>query len=160
MLLKNMKILGIDPGYERLGIAIVEKNNKDTLLYSDCIKTSPELQFHDRLLLLGKEVESVIKDHSPTVLSIEKLYFTNNQKTAMNVAQVIGMIIYIAKTHGLEVFEYTPLQIKSACTGNGRANKNQMMTMLPNLIKISKKIRHDDEYDAIATCLTHSAHSR
>ncbi len=155
-----MKILGIDPGYERLGVAVIEKGDTDTLLYSDCIKTSAELPFSERLLILGKSIETIIKDYSPDVLSIEKLYFTNNQKTAMNVAQAIGTLIYIAKINGLEVFEYTPLQIKSACTGSGRADKRQMMLMLPNLIKINKKIEYDDEYDAIAVCITHSASSR
>jgi len=157
-----MKILGIDPGYERLGVAIIEKNNpgdKEILLYSDCIQTSAQLPFPDRLNLIGNEVVSIIKKHAPKALAIEKLYFQNNQKTAMNVAQVIGTLIYIAKLHGLDVYEYTPLQIKSACAGNGRADKKQVMAMLPHLIKIKKDIKYDDEYDAIACGLTHLAHN-
>jgi crossover junction endodeoxyribonuclease RuvC len=156
-----MKILGIDPGYERLGVAIIEKDTqsgqKETLLYSDCIQTSPKLPFSERLFSIGQELEQLCTKYTPEVLSIEKLYFTNNQKTAMQVAQVIGLIIYIARLHGMSVHEYTPLQIKSACTGNGRADKKQMIAMLPLLIKIEKKIQYDDEYDALGVALTHSA---
>ncbi len=157
-----MKVLGIDPGYERLGVAIVEKDighgAKEVLLYSDCIKTSSKLPFPARLAVLGDAVQQLIAKHKPDALAIEKLYFTNNQKTAMNVAQAIGAIIYIAKSGGVEVYEYTPLQIKVACAGNGRADKQQIMTMLPHLIKIDKEIKYDDEYDAIAVALTHVAH--
>ena len=158
-----MKILGIDPGYERLGVAIIEKDigtgGKEVLLHSGCIQTSAQLPFSERLRILGAEIEELIKKYKPHSLTIEKLYFQNNQKTAMNVAQAIGVIIYIAKSHGLEVFEYTPLQIKSACAGSGRADKKQIMTMLPHLIKIDKSIKYDDEYDAIAVGLTHLAHN-
>ncbi len=158
-----LKILGIDPGYERLGVAIIEKDTetggKEVLLHSDCIKTSAKLPFPERLELLGSAVEYIIDKYKPTVLAIEKLYFQNNQKTAMNVAQSIGALIYIAKSKGLDVYEYTPLQIKSACAGNGRADKKQIMAMLPHLIKIEKEIQYDDEYDAIAVGLTHLAHN-
>lgn len=157
-----MKILSIDPGYERLGVAIIEKNKvgtKEVLLYSNCIKTSAKLPFPERLELLGKAVKHIIEKYEPKTLAIEKLYFQNNQKTAMNVAQAIGVFIYIAKSQGLTIYEYTPLQIKSACTGNGRADKKQMTFMLPKLIKIGKEIQYDDEYDAIAIGLTHIAHN-
>jgi len=158
-----MIVLSIDPGYERLGVAIIEKDietgNKEKLLYSDCIQTSAQLPFPERLRILGTETEILIKKYKPKILAIEKLYFQNNQKTAMNVAQVIGAIIYIAKSHGLEVYEYTPLQIKSACAGNGRADKKQIITILPHLIKIEKEIKYDDEYDAIACGITHLAHN-
>ncbi len=155
-----MKILGIDPGYERLGVAIVEKepSSKEQLIHSGCVQTSAQLPFPERLELIGNAVELLIKTYKPNALAIEKLYFVNNQKTAMSVAQVIGAIIYIAKSNGLEIFEYTPLQIKSACAGNGRADKKQMMAMIPLLVKIEKNIKHDDEYDAIAAALTHLAH--
>ena len=157
-----MKILGIDPGYERLGVSVIEKATEsgadEVLLYSDCIKTSSKLPFPDRLVQLGEEISRLIDVHKPEVLAIEKLYFTNNQKTAMYVSQAIGAIIYIARSKSLAIYEYTPLQIKVACAGNGRADKKQIMTMLPLLIKIEKEIKHDDEYDAIATALTHIAH--
>lgn len=158
-----MRVLGIDPGYERLGISIVEtvdNSPKDSLVYSVCLQTSAKLPFVDRLHQLGKELEQIINEYQPEVLAIEKLYFTNNQKTAMNVSQIIGMLLFIARSNNLSIFEYTPMQIKVACGGNGRADKKQIMTMLPHLITINKNIKYDDEYDAIAAALTHLAHSK
>jgi len=151
-----MKVLGIDPGFERVGIAVVEKeeNSKETLLYSNCFKTDPKLPFSDRLLLIGKEVESVIKKNTPDALSIETLFFNTNQKTALKVSEARGVIVYEAKKYGLEIYEYTPLQIKNAVVGYGRASKNQVDAMVRQLISISDKVKQDDEIDAIAIALT------
>lgn len=151
-----MRVIGIDPGYERLGVAVVEGK---TLLYSDCFKTSATLPFPERLRLVGDEVARLITEYTPKALAIEKLYFNTNQKTGIAVAQVIGAVTYIAQAHGLTVHEYTPPQIKVACTSNGRADKKQVMAMLPHLITIDKKITYDDEFDAIAVALTHLAHT-
>lgn len=150
-----MKLISIDPGYERLGIAIIEKNNpKNVLVFSECFKTSAKIDFEDRLFLLGEEVEKIIKKHKPEVMAIEKLYFENNQKTAMNVAEVRGALIYIAKKFDLKIFEYTPLQIKVAVTGYGKSDKSAIANMVPKLINVSKSISSDDELDAIAIGLT------
>ncbi len=157
-----MKILAIDPGYERLGIAILEKNinEKETVLFSDCFRTSPNLNFEDRLLDLGLKIETVIQTHSPTVLSIENLYLSNNQKTAMRVAEVRGMIIYIAKKYNLTVKEYNPMQIKLAVTGDGKSTKDQMMKMVALLVRNIKPKALDDEYDAIAIGLAFFAYEK
>jgi len=153
-----MRIIGIDPGYERLGIAVIEKETgKETLVYSDCFQTDAKLSFHERLFLLGKELERVITTHKPSHLALENVFFNTNQKTAMDVAAVRGVILYVAKTNSLETFEYTPPQIKSAVGGSGRASKKEVATMLHHLVEIEKDIRLDDEYDAIAVALTHSA---
>jgi crossover junction endodeoxyribonuclease RuvC len=156
-----MKILSIDPGYERVGIAIIEKNlgQKEVLIYSDCFKTSIELPFHLRLNLIGQEIAKVIKEHSPEVLAIETLFFNNNQKTAMKVSEARGAIIYQSVSLGLDLFEYAPLQIKIAVTGYGRSDKKQIIHMIPHLIQINKDIKYDDEYDAIAIGLTYFAHN-
>jgi crossover junction endodeoxyribonuclease RuvC len=117
-----MKILGIDPGYERLGIAVLEKNKgerKERIVYSNCFKTSAKLPLPERIFLLGEEVETVIKKFKPEKLAIEKLYFENNQKTAMGVSEARGAILFVARKAGLEILEYTPLQIKNAVTGYG-----------------------------------------
>lgn len=159
----SMRVLGIDPGYERLGIAVLEKKlneNQSVLLYSSCFKTVASLSFEDRLLLLGKEIERVIEEFEPAVLSIEKLFFNNNQKTATNVAEARGVIIYEAKRANLEVFQFTPLQVKTALSGYGRATKDQLTKMVKLLIRIEKKINHDDEYDAIALGLTYFANHK
>jgi crossover junction endodeoxyribonuclease RuvC len=158
-----MKILGIDPGYERLGVALLEKNKgdrKETLLYSNCFKTSAKLSLPDRLHQLGDEVKNLIKKYSPEKLAIEKLYFENNAKTAMGVSEARGALIYIAKSEGLEILEYTPLQIKNAVTGYGKATKDQVHSMVSRLISLPPNIKQDDEIDAIAVAITGFASSR
>lgn len=151
-----MKILAIDPGFERVGIAIIEKTGKpkDNLIYSSCFKTKSTLLFHHRLSLIGEEVERLIKKYKPKALAIEKLYFTTNQKTVMGVSEARGVIIYCASHNGLDIFEYTPPQIKVAVTGYGKADKNMVINMVPKLINISKLTKSDDELDAIAIGLT------
>lgn len=157
-----MKTISIDPGYERIGIAILEKENrgKEELIYSDCFKTSKNLSLHERFFLIGQEIDSVIKKYQPDSMSIEKLFFTTNQKTVMAVSEARGIIMYQALLNKIPVFEYTPLQIKNATTGYGKADKKQVISMVHNLIKIDKEIKYDDEYDAIAVGLTHLASQR
>ncbi|MBI5134557.1 MAG: crossover junction endodeoxyribonuclease RuvC [Candidatus Taylorbacteria bacterium] len=151
-----MRILAIDPGYERLGVAVLEKNprEKETLLYSDCFKTSTKLPHAERLALIGGEVARVIEEFEPKALSIETLFFSTNTKTAIAVAEARGTILYEAARHGLKAYEYGPGQIKVAVTGYGKSDKEHMIAMVPKLIKIEKEIGHDDEYDAIAVGLT------
>ena len=150
-----MIILGIDPGYERLGIAIIEKiNNKEILIYSNTFKTSAKEVHSERLNQIGVEVGKVIKKFKPAVLAIETLFFETNAKTAMKVAEARGVLIYEAKKNNLLVREFTPMEIKVAVTGYGKSDKKQMAYMIDRLIKIDKKIKHDDEYDAIAAGLT------
>ncbi len=155
-----MRILAIDPGFERLGIALIEKHarGREELLYSSCFRTSAKNTFPERLRMVGEEVEKIIKKYSPSTLAIETLFFTTNQKTAMRVAEIRGAILFIAGQHNLRIFEYTPLQIKVAITGYGKANKNQIMNMLPHLISFNHRDKKtDDELDAIAIGLTHCA---
>ena len=151
-----MRIIAIDPGYERLGIAVIEKieGGKETLLFSECFKTSAKIPFEERLLQIGDEIKKVIAEYSPTALSIETLFFTNNQKTAMHVSEARGAITYVAMAEGLKLYEYTPLQIKVAVTGDGRADKKAVTSMIRRLITIKNPVEHDDEYDAIACGLT------
>ena len=152
-----MRILGIDPGYERLGIAILEKNknNKcEQVIFSECFKTSAKLEFPERIKLIGEEVQKIIKKYKPEVLSIETLFLNTNQKTVMQVAEVRGVVLYEAVCHGLKIFEASPPQIKIATTGYGRANKEQIMKMVKILVNIDKSKQSDDELDAIAIALT------
>lgn len=151
-----MRILAIDPGYERLGIAVLEKvpKQKEWLLYSDCFKTDKKLPHHERLALIGSEVNRIMEQYEPEALSMEHLYFTTNQKTAIAVAEARGVILYEAAKKHLKVFEYGPGEIKVAVTGYGKSDKEQVTAMIPRLIRIDKKIAHDDEFDAIAVGLT------
>lgn len=152
-----MIILGIDPGYERIGVAIIEKGLKDVLIHSECIKTNSKTAFPKRLNEIGIQLEKIVKKYSPEILAIETLIFNTNQKTALKVSEARGVIVYISVNLGLEIFEYTPLQIKNAVTGYGRATKTQVETMTRNLITIEKNNIIDDEMDAIAIALTCSA---
>ncbi|MFA6536428.1 MAG: crossover junction endodeoxyribonuclease RuvC [Candidatus Paceibacterota bacterium] len=153
-----MRILAIDPGYERVGVAVLEKlpKRKEIVVYSECFKTSAKKPLAERILEIGREVKSVISKYEPKALAIEKLYFETNQKTAMGVAEARGVIIYEASAAGLKIFEYTPLQVKIAVTGYGKSDKRQVMAMLPKLIVLTDKKQQDDELDAVAlgiTCL-------
>ncbi|HRH27057.1 MAG TPA: crossover junction endodeoxyribonuclease RuvC [Parcubacteria group bacterium] len=154
-----MKIISIDPGYERLGLAIIEKekNQREVLLFSECFKTSAKLPHHERLALIGDRIKEVIKKWKPEQLVTEKLFFAGNQKTALLVAEARGVILYTGSSLGLEIFEYRPNEIKIAITGYGSAQKKQMMDMTRKLIKIDSKTNSDDELDAIAIGLTHFA---
>ena len=151
-----MRILSIDPGFERVGIAIIEKTflKKDLLIYSNCFKTTTKISLNERIKNIGSEVEKIIKKYKPQALAIEKLYFTTNQKTVMGVAEARGVIIYAATKNNLPIYEYTPPQIKVAVTGYGKASKQMVMSMVPKLIDIKSNINSDDEVDAIAIGLT------
>lgn len=150
-----MRIISIDPGYERLGIAVLEKGNgKEELIFSECFITSTKEKHEDRLRLIGEEIEKVIKKYEPEAMGIETLFFKTNAKTAMKVSEARGVIMYEAAKNGLKVLEYTPLQIKVAVTGYGKSDKEQVTEMVKRLIKITKPIKYDDEYDAVAVGLT------
>ena len=158
-----MKILAIDPGYERLGIAVLEKNvgnRKETLLYSDCFKTKTTHTHAERLSLLGQELARIITEYKPEALSIETLFLTTNHKTVMHVSEARGVILYESARHNLSIAEYSPPQIKSAVAGDGHADKKAIIKMIPLLIQLKKDIQHDDEYDAIAVGLTYFAHNK
>lgn len=151
-----MRILSIDPGFERVGIAVIEKTSlkKDLLVFSSCFKTNANIPFPERLKNIGLELEKIIKKYKPEFLAIEKLYFTTNQKTVMGVSEARGVMVYVASKNNLVVYEYTPPQIKVAVTGYGKASKENVMSMVPKLIDIKTKINSDDELDAIAIGLT------
>lgn len=152
-----MKILGIDPGYERLGIAIVEKNPENrnpNLIFSETFKTSANDTDAERLFQIQKEIERVIKKYRPEKMGIETLFFNKNIKTAIKVAEARGIILACAKKYNLEITELSPQQVKIAVTGYGRSDKKAIIKMIPLLIQIKEKKKFfDDEYDAIAASL-------
>ena len=157
-----MRVLAIDPGYDRCGVAVIERATAvtETLLYSTCITTDSNDHFEKRLRVVGESIKKTIKEFSPNVLATEKTFFTKNQKTALEVSHARGVILYEAALANLPVFEYTPPEIKVAVTGYGASTKEQIMSMVPKLINIQKEIKHDDEFDAIAVGLTHLAHHK
>ena len=156
-----MIILGIDPGYERLGIAVLEKNKsdkKEKVLFSECFKTSAKLEFNERLHLIGIEVNKIIDKYKPEILAIETLFLNTNKKTVMKVAEARGIVVYEASCAGLKIFEASPPQIKIATTGYGRASKEQIIKMVKILVDIDNSKKSDDELDAIAIAITAFAH--
>jgi crossover junction endodeoxyribonuclease RuvC len=155
---QSIRVLAVDPGYERCGIAILEKQNgKEVVLHSECVRTSKDLPFSERLRIVGDAIARVIEEYGPTVLAMETLFFTNNQKTAIAVAEARGVITYVAASANLQLFEYGPGAIKIAVTGVGNADKKQVMNMIPKLVVLKDTNILDDEYDAIAIGITHLA---
>src|SRR3989344_2430030 len=150
-----MRVLAFDPGYERLGVAILEKQKgKEGLLFSGCVRTSAKLAFAERLAVLGKEAKALIKKWKPDAVALEDLFFEKNAKPAMQVAEVRGALTYIAASRGLAVHHYTPGEVKIAVTGYGRASKADIALMVPKLIALPPRVRLDDELDAIAVGIT------
>ncbi len=151
------RILGVDPGFERLGIAILEKNKsdkKEKVIFSTCFKTSAKLDFPERLFLIGDKIKEIIEEYKPEILSIETLFLNTNQKTVMKVSEARGVVIYEASRKKLKIFEASPPQIKIATTGYGRSDKTQINKMVKMLVYIDEKVKSDDELDAIAIALT------
>jgi crossover junction endodeoxyribonuclease RuvC len=156
-----MRILGIDPGYDRVGVAIVDKvQGVETLLFSDCIVTNRQFEISARIYTVGQAIEQIIREYTPDILAIEALLFNTNQKTAMRVAEARGVMLYIASAYELGIHEYTPSQIKIALTGHGSAPKDQVASMVRNITKMTKEVKFDDEMDAVAVALTGSASIR
>ncbi len=156
-------ILAIDPGFDRLGVAVLTKeDNKEKLLFSECISTNPKDSRGKRLGVIGTRVREIIEEWNPKNLAIESLFFNKNTTSAIGVAEARGVIIYEAESHGLEISEYGPQAIKIAVTGYGKADKVQIETMVRRLVKVpeTKGKRLDDELDAIAVGITHLASRR
>jgi len=148
-------ILGIDPGFGRTGFAVIEKiQNIFKVKCYGCIETSSKKKFIDRLQELHEELQTVIKKYQPSVVAVEDLFFAKNVKTAMQVGQARGVILLTLVEAKLPIFEFTPLQVKQAVTGYGRAEKGQVEKMLKMLFNLKKKITPDDAADALAVALT------
>jgi crossover junction endodeoxyribonuclease RuvC len=151
-----MRVLAFDPGYDRLGIAILERGDarQEYLIYSDCFRTNSSDPYPTRLAHIGSEVSRLLEMYRPHCIAAETLYLSNNQKTAMRVAGARGVLLYVSATYDTPAYEFTPLEIKMAITGYGKSDKQQVMTMVKHLVSIEKTIRYDDEFDAIAVGLT------
>ena len=136
-----MKVIAIDPGYERMGVAVIEKiKGKENLVFSECFKTSPKIPHEERLRLIGKEIEKLIKKYKPEAMAIETLFFKNNQKTSLCVSEARGVMLYVASVAGLSLKEFSPMAIKIAVTGYGKSEKDQVIFMVKKLINIPQKL--------------------
>ncbi len=151
-----MIILGIDPGTAITGFSILKKEQKGIVLLDyGCIRTKKETPHAHRLNEIADDLDSIIEKYKPNVCAIEKLFFSKNVKTAMSVSEVRGMIMQHAIHAGMEVHEYTPNEVKSTVTGDGKADKLQVQKMVKLLLKLKQIPRPDDAADAIAIALTH-----
>ncbi len=149
-----MKVLAIDPGYERLGIAVLEKKTgPEELLFSECFQTRAKDPHSRRLSQIWSKIDQVIRDHRPEIMAIETLFFSVNQKTALKVAESRGVVIAAAANWEVEVREFSPQAVKIAVTGNGASDKRQIVAILPKLLHLPENIGYDDVYDAIAVGL-------
>lgn len=145
-----MRILAIDPGYDRLGIAVIEGNpSRPSLIMSDCVLPEKGAR-ENRLATVATSISSAITQYKPDALAIESLFFSANKKTALGVAEARGAVLAMAGIASIPVIECTPQQVKIAVTGHGRSSKSDIENMVPRLVSLPKKKRLDDELDAIA----------
>lgn len=152
-----MKILGIDPGTGRLGFGVIEiiQTNKPVLVDAGVITTKAHQPDSERMEIIFDELTAVIADTQPEIMVVEKLFFAQNVTTALSVAQARGVVLLCGQQKGLTIFEYTPLQIKMALTGYGRAEKKQMQEMVRVILGLKETPQPDDCADALAAALCH-----
>lgn len=151
-----MRILGIDPGIAIVGFGILDYDGVDFKVVDyGAITTPAHTPITERLKMIYDDLEYVIEKYKPEQMAIEELFFNNNVKTAITVAQARGVLILGASLFGLEVFEYTPLQVKQAVVGYGRADKNQVQQMVKSILKLHEIPKPDDTADAVAIAICH-----
>lgn len=152
-----MKILGIDPGTAIIGFGVIETDHrKHSMIDAGVVRTPAKQADELRLLTIHESLDEIIKMHSPDIMVVEKLFFARNVTTAMSVSQARGVILLAAVQNGVPIVEYTPLQIKQALTGYGRAEKQQIQQMVRVLLSLEAIPKPDDCADALAAALTHA----
>ena len=151
-----MRVLGIDPGYAIVGYGIVDYDGYkfNTVAYG-AITTAAGEPFPSRIKVIYEDMKTILKTYNPDALSIERLYFNTNTTTAIDVAQARGVILLSAEQVGVPIFEYTPLQVKQAITGYGKAEKRQVMEMVKNFLSLNSIPKPDDTADALALAICH-----
>lgn len=152
-----MIVLGIDPGFGRVGYGVISyNNNKSRALEYGCITTEANTPLPKRLNKIEKDLKEIISRYKIDAASIEDLFFNNNSKTAIKVAEARGVILNTLESCGIEIFEYTPLQAKLAIVGYGRAEKNQVKEMVKSYLNLEKMPKLDDTTDALAIAICHT----
>lgn len=151
-----MQVLGIDPGYAIVGYGVVKYDrNKLVPVEYGAVTTKAKTEFTSRLNIIYEGICDILNRYKPDALSIEKLFFNTNTTTAIDVAQARGVILLAAKKNNVPVFEYTPLQVKQAVTGYGKATKAQVMDLTKRLLALEKVPKPDDTADALAIAICH-----
>lgn len=152
-----MRILGIDPGYAIVGYGIIDHiaNQFHVIDYGEIV-TTPDMKLPRRLHRISAELSSIIGQHQPDVMAVEELFFSSNQKTAITVGHGRGVILLEGARAGMEVFEYTPIQVKQAVVGYGRAEKHQVQHMIKAILSLKEIPKPDDVADALAIAVCHA----
>lgn len=151
----SRRIIGIDPGYAITGWAIIEeKGNQIQLIDKGAVRNS-EKNYYQRLFQISTELEKIVYKYKPEQAGIEKLFFNKNVKTAIDVAQVRGAIALMLLENNIKIYDYTPLQVKQAVTGYGKATKQQVQKMLKVILGMAEIIKQDDTADAVAVGICH-----
>ena len=154
-----MRIIGIDPGYAIVGYGFIDYiGNKFKIVEYGAITTESNQNMNERFKSIHDDLNTIIERTKPEFLAIEELFFNSNQKTAINVAQARGVLLLSALNHGISVHEYTPLQVKQAVAGYGRAEKKQVQLLVKSILGLEKVPKPDDTADALAIAVCH-AHS-
>ncbi|HHT83391.1 MAG: crossover junction endodeoxyribonuclease RuvC [Christensenellales bacterium] len=152
-----MVILGIDPGYATVGYGIIDSTGSNNKVIDYGVITTPkEQKLPARLKHISECVKELIAKHKPNAICVEELFFQSNRKTAIFVAEARGAIILSCMDSDIAMYEYTPLQIKQAITGYGRADKNQIQQMVKVMLGLKSAPKPDDAADALAVALTHA----
>lgn len=156
-----MRIIGIDPGTGILGFGVIDvERGKSTLVDAGVIRTPVKEDDAIRLHTIYDELSDIIASTKPAIMSVEKLFFARNVTTAMTVSQARGVVLLCAKQAGLDIYEYTPMQIKQAITGYGKADKKQMQEMVKIILGLDVVPKPDDAADALAAALTYAQSMR
>ncbi len=156
-----MRILGIDPGLATIGYGIIDvENSKCKVISYGVISTPKDKTMPERLAIIESDLTTIIEKFSPNEVAIEELFFNTNITTGINVAHARGVIVLTCLKKVGKLFEYTPLQIKQALTGYGRAEKRQIQEMTRTFLSLKSIPRPDDAADALAVALTHSYTNR
>lgn len=150
----NKKLVSIDPGYDRCGVAVFALKEKPELIFSSCIKTNKKDAHPKRLSEIYFSINELFKKHKPEVVAVESLFFSMNKKTAIKVAEARGVILCLAANNNIEVLELSPQKIKLSLTGVGNSDKKSVQKMVSSFARIDTKKLIDDEIDAIAIGLT------
>lgn len=150
-----MRILGIDPGTGILGFGVIDvtPGGKITLVDAGVIRTPVKQADSDRLKTIYDELHEIIEANKPQVMGVEKLFFARNVTTAMSVSQARGVVLLCGKQHNLDLYEYTPMQIKMAVTGYGKADKKQIQEMVRTMLGLKEVPKPDDAADALAAAI-------
>ena len=152
-----MYILGIDPGFGRVGYGIIEyRNNKYRPVEYGCITTQAGERLSLRLKKIAEDLEEIISRYNLDAAAVEDLFFNTNLKTGIQVAEARGVILYTLEKNNIPISEYTPLQVKQALIGYGRADKLQIMSMVKDMLKLEKMPKLDDTTDALAIAICHA----